>query len=296
MVGGRRLARFYCIVSPHAKVRINLEATRSPAKARPPMRIVALTAYIVQLPLRREIKHASATRRENANLLIRCRLSDGSEGWGEGVPRSYVTGETPEGALQQLAATPLLRQLQRDCATWPDVIQLCGGFNRASTNRTRAATRQRVRCAVELSILDALGHSFGQPVSEVVQHYAPARAVHAPQDRVRYSTTITAEAPAQERLGLKMRLYGFRQCKVKVGVAGADDAQRLRRIRFWIGRRMDLRLDANEAWRVDELPERSSRCSAIASAASSNRFPTANWRRWPPCDRVWASRSCWTSR
>ena len=92
------------------------------------MRVVALTAYIVQLPLRREIKHASATRRESANLLIRCRLSDGTEGWGEGVPRSYVTGETPEGSLQQLAATPLLRQLQRDCATWPDVIRLCGEF------------------------------------------------------------------------------------------------------------------------------------------------------------------------
>jgi hypothetical protein len=67
-------------------------------KAWSSMRVVALTAYIVQLPLRREIKHASATRRESANLLIRCRLSDGTEGWGEGVPRSYVTGETPQGA------------------------------------------------------------------------------------------------------------------------------------------------------------------------------------------------------
>ena len=53
-----------------------------------------------------------------------------------------------------------------------------------------------------------------------------------------------------------MRLYGFHQCKVKVGVAGADDAQRLRRIRFWLGRRMDIRLDANEAWRAVELPGR----------------------------------------
>lgn len=220
------------------------------------MRVVALTAYIVQLPLRREIKHASATRRESANLLIRCRLSDGTEGWGEGVPRSYVTGETPEGALQQLAATPLLRQLHRDCATWPDVIQLCGDFQPCiDESDPRGNRANALRCAVELSILDAFGRSFGQPVSEVVQHYAPARTVLAPQDRVRYSTTITAEAPAQERLSaLKMRLYGFRQCKVKVGVAGADDAKRLRRIRFWIGRRMDLRLDANEAWRVDELP------------------------------------------
>jgi muconate cycloisomerase len=47
---------------------------------------------------------------------------------------------------------------------------------------------------------------------------------------------------------LKMRLYGFRQCKVKVGIPGVDDVARVRRIRRWLGGRMDLRLDANEAW------------------------------------------------
>jgi muconate cycloisomerase len=107
---------------------------------------------------------------------------------------------------------------------------------------------------VELSILDAFGRCFGEPVSAVVRHYAPARVLYAPQDQVRYSTTITAEGPVRERISaLKMRLYGFRQCKVKVGVAGADDAERIRRIRFWIGRRVDLRLDANEAWQAGEL-------------------------------------------
>ncbi len=53
-----------------------------------------------------------------------------------------------------------------------------------------------------------------------------------------------------------MRLYGFRHCKVKVGVAGLDDRQRLQRIRRWIGRRMDLRLDANEAWQAETLVAR----------------------------------------
>jgi len=222
------------------------------------MRIVSLTASIVQIPLRREIKHASATRRESANLLVCCRLNDGTEGWGEGVPRSYVTGETPKGALEQLAATPLEEQLGRPCASWPEVIQLCRGFQpRINQPNPRGHCANALRCAVELSILDAFGRAFGQPLSEVVRHYEPARPVYAPRDQVRYSTTITAENPVRERLSaLKMRLYGFRQCKVKVGVAGADDAQRLRRIRFWIGRGMDLRLDANEAWQAGDLPRK----------------------------------------
>jgi L-Ala-D/L-Glu epimerase len=45
-----------------------------------------------------------------------------------------------------------------------------------------------------------------------------------------------------------LRVYRFRQIKVKVGIAGQDDARRLKSIRYWAGGRMDLRVDANEAW------------------------------------------------
>jgi muconate cycloisomerase len=49
-------------------------------------------------------------------------------------------------------------------------------------------------------------------------------------------------------------LYGFRDCKVKVGSQGDDDAVRLRVIRRWIGSGIDLRVDANEAWHAEDLP------------------------------------------
>src|SRR5438477_27981 len=53
----------------------------------------------------------------------------------------------------------------------------------------------------------------------------------------------------------KMWVYGFRQVKVKVGIAGQDDVRRLRSIRRRVGRRVDLRIDANEAWRpTDAVP------------------------------------------
>lgn len=37
---------------------------------------------------------------QSENLLIGCALEDGTVGWGEGVPRNYVTGESVSGALQ----------------------------------------------------------------------------------------------------------------------------------------------------------------------------------------------------
>ncbi len=226
------------------------------------MRISELIAYIVKLPLRREIKHASYSRRDSANLLVRCRLADGTEGWGEGVPRSYVTGETPDGALEQLSRTPLAEQLHGDCTGWPDVLRLCEAFQPPlADGDQRGCTANALRCAVELSVLDAFGKVFGDSLSEVTRQFAPAEPLRTTKDVVQYSTGIMSENPRKEWFSaLKMRVYGFAQCKVKVGVKGADDVARLRTIRKWLGRRMDVRVDANEAWsptdavsRIEEL-------------------------------------------
>lgn len=219
------------------------------------MRIAQLASYIVRLRLRKEFKHASYARRTSDNLVVRCRLEDGTIGWGEGVPRTYVTGETPEGAMAQLAATPLAEQLGRDCQNWRDVIGLCGQYQpTVAEDDPRGCRANANRCAVELSILDAFGRLFGQPVSAAIQHFAAAQPVREAVSRVRYSGAVTSGSPQKEAWNAaKMRIYGFRHCKVKVGMPGQDDAARLRRIRRWIGPRMDIRIDANEAWHTEQL-------------------------------------------
>ena len=218
------------------------------------MRIRTLTAYVVRLPLKRPFTHASATRDQSENVLVRCELADGTAGWGEGVPRSYVTGETPEGCLAQLAATPLAAQLAAECDSWPSVIRLVEQFAPAAQrDDPRGCYGNALRCAVEVSILDAFGQLFGEPVSAVCRHYNPAKPVVKPRDSVRYGAVIDSGTSSLPRKALARRLYGFRDCKVKVGRPEDDDAVRLRTIRRWIGPGMDLRIDVNEAWHADEL-------------------------------------------
>lgn len=223
-----------------------------------PLQLVSLTAQAIRVPLKREIKHASHARQDSLNLLVRCRLANGIVGWGEGVPRSYVTGESVDGAFEQLEQTPLASQLSHVCADWPAVFALCEALRPAPLrDDPRGCYGNALRCAIELAVLDAFARAWNVPLSAAAAHYEPARPVFEPRPFVRYSGAITAEGERRERLSaLKMRLYGFAQCKVKVGVAGADDAARLRHIRAWIGRRMDLRLDANEAWSAADLPAR----------------------------------------
>src|SRR5580698_10185683 len=68
------------------------------------MRIASLELYRVAVPLKRVVKHASFERSVSENLVVRVTLSDGVAGYGEGVPRSYVTGETLETTFAALEA------------------------------------------------------------------------------------------------------------------------------------------------------------------------------------------------
>ena len=79
-----------------------------------------------------------------------------------------------------------------------------------------------------------------------------------------YSAVIDAGGRRLRLKSLVRRLYGFRDCKVKVGREGDDDAARLGIIRRWIGPRVDLRIDANGAWRVDRCAQNRGARSPVA--------------------------------
>lgn len=217
------------------------------------MRISGLAIYLLTLPLKQKIKHASATRHDSVNLLVRCQLADGTVGWGEGVPRSYVTGETPEGAVERLAATAWRPQIGQTCRDWNEVIALCDAIRVAGhDDDPRGCRTNAARCALELSILDAFGRHMGEPVSAVTRHFDPARPIFETRPCVRYSGAVTSAHRSKERISaLKMRLYGFRDCKVKVGV-DRDEVSRMAMIRRWLGKRPVIRIDANEAWSPEE--------------------------------------------
>jgi L-Ala-D/L-Glu epimerase / N-acetyl-D-glutamate racemase len=219
------------------------------------MKVKELTASHVRIPLRKPIKHASHTRTETDNVLVRCVLEDGTEGFGEGVPREYVTGESIDSALALLQQSDLTCQLE-PCADFPAAVALAERVRLPSIpGDDRECQGNAARCALELALLDAYGRRFGEPLSAVTRLLAPD--LYAPRDWVRYSGAIMSARGFKARLSAwAMRLYRFRQVKVKVGIAGHDDLARLRVIRGWLGRRIDIRVDANESWPAGEVARR----------------------------------------
>jgi len=219
------------------------------------MRIVELEARQVRIPLRRKITHASHTREETDNVVIRCVLSDGSIGYGEGVPRDYVTGETIDSVFELLSRSDLDSQFT-PCSDFVEAVHMAERLRMAAvTDDDRMIQGNAARCAVELAVLDAFGRSFGEPLSTVTKLIAPE--LHEPRGRVQYSGVIGNPRSWKKRAyPLVYWLAGFHQVKLKVGIPGQDDVKRTRIIRRWLGRKIDLRIDANEAWTPAEAVER----------------------------------------
>jgi muconate cycloisomerase len=219
------------------------------------LKVVELSALHLRIPLKRAIKHASHVRTETDNLVIRCVLKDGKEGFGEGVPREYVTGETIASTIELLKKSDLPAQLD-SCADFASAMAMIERVRLAEVpGDDRNCQGNAARCALELALLDAYGKLYGENLSTVTKQLAPD--VYDARPGVRYSGVITSARGWKARLAaVGMRLYGFQQMKIKVGIQGQDDVKRLRTIRRCVGQSMDLRVDANEAWRPNEAAAR----------------------------------------
>lgn len=224
------------------------------------MRLTSLTAYHVRIPLKHKVRHASHSREETDSLVVRCELDNGAVGWGEGLPRPYVTGETIDDVWRLLAECDLANQLREPFENLAQAMALADRIKLKNANGEcpfveRGCFGNSARCAVELSLLDAAARSEGVPLSRITELLPEAFAVRDSRSQVQYGAAITAMSPwATTVRAWKIWLYGFHECKVKVGVEGVDDSELLRRIRKILpAGRVDLRIDANEAWTCENL-------------------------------------------
>jgi len=219
------------------------------------MEIVALELRHVRVRLRRPVTHASHARTETDNLVVVCTLSDGSVGYGEGVPREYVTGDSVDSAFDLLKRSDLAKQLP-PCDDFPSAVQVAERLRLAPVpGDDRDCQGNPARCAVELAVLDAYGRAFGEPLMNVTKMLADE--LYEPREAARYSgILLTAKGWKARLVSLAYWWTGFKQVKVKVGLPGRDDARRLKVIRGWLGSKMDIRVDANEAWMAGDVAGR----------------------------------------
>jgi muconate cycloisomerase len=220
--------------------------------------VAAVDLLEVELPFRFKFGHALATRSSTTNVVARVVLEDGTIGYGECVPREYVTGETTESALEALTERQVPSLLGID-PTSPD--ELAAAIDEAAPPVGPGGHLETAaRCALELALLDAFGRRLRLPVGAWLGGEA------AP--KVRYDAVLPFSSPRKVAiLARVIKAYGTTQVKVKVGDDLERELETLATLRHLLGPAVDLRVDANCGWTVDEALEAIERMRAYGISA-----------------------------
>ena len=198
--------------------------------------IVAISSTIVDVPTVRQHKLSQTSVTAQSYVIVQLRLANGVVGIGEaatlGGPR--WAEESVEAIKANIDAyiAPALIGLQADR------FEAAGIAMDAAAKRNNAA-----KGAIESALFDAVGKTLGVP--------AAALLGGAVRTSIPVLWTLASGDPAQEieeaERKLEARLH--RTFKVKIGAQAPDtDMARMRRLATALGDRVQLIVDANQAW------------------------------------------------
>ncbi len=197
---------------------------------------IRLDIYRTAIPTR-GFAHAAAKRDLSEAVLARMRFADGTVGWGETLPREYVTGETLDGVVRTITDTlwPMLRKRGFSPGEPPELPARDGD----------GSCINAAACAIDLA-------GGGRLPPD-----ASSRRINA-----RVSGVLGSDDPSRTARRLRlMRLIGLRDFKLKLGFGDRVDQANLdivcgRLRRAMAARRASLRVDVNGAWTADQTPGR----------------------------------------
>jgi len=190
--------------------------------------------------------HGVMTAREG--IIVQVTTGQGITGIGEIAPLPAFGGGSLAGAATLLPA--LIARLHYK--SLHEALDLLLTEGKAATKAASAL------CGLEIALLDALGKVEGCGVCTLL---SPAGS--APRATVPVNAVVGARATkAAVALAQDARKSGFGSVKLKVGwgVSVREEVERVAAVRDAIGPAMHLRLDANEAWNLEEAIAVLSQC------------------------------------
>jgi len=202
----------------------------------------AFEIYALDLPFKKPFKHAAADRSSSNSIMLKCITDSDHTGFGESLPREYVTGETREDSFLLLRDFLLPKLIGREFQSLNELkafLKECDG--KAPSGWVTPDTPQTAAwAAVDLALLDGFGKAFSKPI----------RLSDSPlTSNLRYSAVFSADRGWKALKSLLLfRLFGFKAIKLKVESTTEAAIQTAKLCRRIMGRSCDIRVDANMAW------------------------------------------------
>jgi L-alanine-DL-glutamate epimerase-like enolase superfamily enzyme len=195
------------------------------------------------IPLRSSFKHHSAERKTTATVLVTVERK-GLKGYGESCPRSYVTGETVETAMNWIKA-------KSSDLSEINSLQDLKDWNKKTLSEID--TNLSAYCAVELALLDLFSKEAKQSLESFL-------GLTDSSGIFRYSAVVSDEK--NEKLEKILRSYlemGFFDFKFKISGNFQDDQAKFLLLDMLLNEyelkipdfqksKVQIRIDANNIW------------------------------------------------
>ncbi len=195
------------------------------------MKLKRVNLKRLEIPFHAAFKHAAAERRTTEAVIAIAEDEEGRLGFGEGCPRSYVTGETLDSCEAFLAAE------------LDSILSITSVESLRSWQIEHGRTidsNPAAWCAVETALLDLLGRIAGKSIEKLLE-LPPLSGSY------RYSAVMgIADERAFNAQLAQYQKIGMTDFKLKVSGDLESDRRNVRAITALPGAK--LRLDANNLW------------------------------------------------
>lgn len=195
--------------------------------------ISQIEIFKVNIPFKYSFKHSLKSRSDSESIFVKVILDNGLTGFGESLPRSYVTGNTQDSVFKVLSnyAKKLIGSRLND------------GDGAVNLIKNLEDIEGEARCAIEIALLDALGKVCSKPISAFLGEVVNIEFVYSlivPNASLFTTALICAFA----------KIQGYKFIKVKVG--SGNDVARVRLCRSILPN-ADIRIDANGSWGSSQI-------------------------------------------
>lgn len=197
-------------------------------------KIQKISIYKLSIPLKKPFVISLGPITHAENIIVKINTEKGFQGFGECSPFMTINGESQDTAF--IVGQLLAKKLKEKNSIAPQ-------YNLDTMNEVIYGNSS-IKSAFDIALHDVVAQEAGMPLYQYLGGKKNKKII------TDYTVSLgSAEEMAKDALSIKEK--GFKVIKVKLGTTFKEDVERIKSIRAAIGKKINLRIDANQGWDVE---------------------------------------------
>ncbi len=211
------------------------------------MKVIKADIFILKIPFKFTFGHSLQQRLYSDSIVVKLIADTGICGYGEGLPRIYVTGETADESLHHIKTVLLPAVIGQEL---PEIDADQPSYLKLSSINTLLPFKENsgliawnaAKCAVEIALIDCILRNHNKSLSCL---FPPKK------NEICYSAVLTS-GDIENTIAFANKFKDFDMKHIKIKVGTFKDIERIASVRDIMGTDVSIRLDANGAFSKKE--------------------------------------------